>query len=203
MPSRETSMRNLAKARAVCRPPRPWRSNDEARMIRRFVFLRITAHAKKPSGRNWARQLGISHTWLQKLVLKFQAGPNEMWRLQVAKGDPKFGEFSHAQEHSRQMRERGELRLSPSAKRAKFFERYRLLRAKSAAAFIMHSCLYNFHRHECLDSASNKVRRRPVAGKRAKVRRPGSKEDRSRGKSTCCERMSRRYNGMKMMDPIA
>jgi hypothetical protein len=46
-----------------------------------------------------------------------------MWRLQPAKGDPKFGEFSRAQEHSRHTRERGELRLSPSAKRARFFER--------------------------------------------------------------------------------
>jgi hypothetical protein len=124
MPTYESSMRNLAKARAAWRPPRPWRSGDEARMIRRYVFQWLTARGKKPSGRNWARQLGISHTWLQKLVRKFMADSTEMWRLQVAKGDPKFGEFSRAQEHSRQMRERGELRLSPSAKRAKFFERY-------------------------------------------------------------------------------
>ena len=93
-------------------------------MIRRYVFQWLTARGKKPSGRGWDRQLGISHTWLQKLVRKFQADPDEMWRLQVAKGDPKFGEFSSAQEHSRQMKERGELRLPPPAKRAKFFERY-------------------------------------------------------------------------------
>jgi hypothetical protein len=124
MPSYEPSMCNLAEARAAWRPPRPRRSGDEARMIHRYAYQWLTARGKKPSGRNWARQLGISHTWLQKLVRKFMADSTEMWRLQVAKDDPKFGEFSRAQEHSRQMRERGELRLSPSATPAKFFERY-------------------------------------------------------------------------------
>ena len=106
------------------RPPRPWRSGDEARLIRRYVFQWLTARGKKPSGRDWARQLGISHTWLQKLVRKFQAVPNGMWRLQATKGDPQFSDLTRAGEYSRQMRERRELRLSPSAKRAKFFERY-------------------------------------------------------------------------------
>jgi hypothetical protein len=124
MPSYESSMRNLAKARAVWRPPRPWRSRDEARMIRRYVFQWLTARGKKPSDRAWARQLGISHTWLQKLIRKFQADPNEMWRLQTTRGDPRFEDLGRARDYSRQMRERGELRLSPSAKRGKFFERY-------------------------------------------------------------------------------
>lgn len=128
MPSYESSMRNLAKARAVWRPPRPWRGSDEARMIRRFVFQWLTARGKKPSGRAWARDLGISHTWLQKLVQKFQAAPDEMWRLQKTRGDPRFEDLSRAREYSRQMSERGELRgdstLTRSAKLAKFFERY-------------------------------------------------------------------------------
>ena len=88
LPSYESSMRNLAKARAVWRPPRPWRSSDEALMIRRYVFQWLTARGKKPSGRDWARQLGISHTWLQKLVRQFRESPNEMWRLLAANGDP-------------------------------------------------------------------------------------------------------------------
>ncbi len=124
MPSYESSMRNLAKAREVWRPPRPWRSSDEARMIRRYVFQWLTARGKKPSGRNWARQLEISHTWFQKLVRKFQADPNEMRQLQTTKGDPQFSDLTRAREYSRQMKERGELRLPTSAKRAKFFERY-------------------------------------------------------------------------------
>ena len=110
MPSFESSMRNLTKARAKMRPPRRWRSSDESRIIRRYVFQWSTARGQKPSGRAWARKLGISHTWLQKLERKFQADPNEMWRLQALKGDPKFAELSRVQEYSRQMRERGELR---------------------------------------------------------------------------------------------
>jgi transposase len=124
MPSYESSMRNLAKARARWRPPRPWRSSDESRMIRRYAFLWYTARGKRPSGRDWARQLGISHTWLQKLVRQFQADPSQMWRLQRANGDPRFAELTRAREYSQQMRERGELRSSRLARIAKFFKRY-------------------------------------------------------------------------------
>jgi hypothetical protein len=75
MPSYESSMRNRAKERAKMSPPRPWRSSDEARMIRRYAFQWYTGRGQKPSGRAWARKLGISHTWLQKLVRQFQAEP--------------------------------------------------------------------------------------------------------------------------------
>jgi hypothetical protein len=127
MPSYESSMRNLAKAREKWHPPLPWRSSHESRMIQRFVFQWFTGGSKKPSGRDWARKLGISHTWLQKLVRRFQADPNEMWRLQRAKGDPQFSDLTRARECSRQMRQRGELRdglhLSRRARFAKLFER--------------------------------------------------------------------------------
>ena len=37
-------------------------------MVRRYVLLWLTCRvASKPSGRNWAKQLGVSHTWLQKV----------------------------------------------------------------------------------------------------------------------------------------
>jgi hypothetical protein len=124
MPSNESSIRNLEKARAVGRPPRPWRSNDEPHMIRRYAFLWYTARGKRPSGRDWARQLGISHTWLQKLVRQFQADPSPMRRLQRASGDPRFTELSRAREYSQQMRERGELHSSRLARIATFFNRY-------------------------------------------------------------------------------
>ena len=120
MPSYESSMRNLAKARAMGRPPRPWRSSQESQMIRRFVFQWLTCRGKKPSGREWAKELGISHTWLQKLVREFTADPSKMWRLQRA-GDPRSMELNRAQEYTRLMRERGELR--PSG-RAKLIEAY-------------------------------------------------------------------------------
>jgi hypothetical protein len=112
MPSYESSMENLEKARSVGRPPRPWRSREEAEMIRRYVFLWYTGRSKKPSGRDWARDLGISHTWLQRLVREFTADPGEMWRLQVAYGDPAFAQLSRAQEYTREMRERAEFIVS-------------------------------------------------------------------------------------------
>jgi hypothetical protein len=122
MPSYESSMRNLAKARAKGRRPRPWRSTEEAEMIRRFVFWWFTClNRSKPSGRAWARELGISHTWLQELVREFRADPSEMWWLQVARGDPRFEQFSRARQHTRETRERGELRLSRRAKCRKKF----------------------------------------------------------------------------------
>lgn len=124
MPSYESSMRNLAKARAKWRPPRPWRSTQESQMIRRYAFQWFTCRGRRPSGRSWARELGISHTWLQKLVRQFQADPSQMWRLQRASGDPRFTELARARECSRQMKERGELRSSRLARMAKFSERY-------------------------------------------------------------------------------
>jgi hypothetical protein len=69
-----------------------------------------TGRGSKPSGRAWAKQLGISHTWLQQLVRQFQADPNEMRRLQLTKGDPQFADLARASEYTEQMRERSELR---------------------------------------------------------------------------------------------
>jgi hypothetical protein len=120
MPSRESSLRNLQKAREKWRPPRPWRSSQESLMVRRFVFQWFTCRDRsRPSGRAWARRLGISHTWLQKLVREFTDDPSKMWKLQRAKGDPRFSDFTRAQESSRQLRERGELRGGGLSRRAR------------------------------------------------------------------------------------
>jgi hypothetical protein len=111
MPSYESSMRNLERADQKFRPPRPWRSPQESQMIQRLVFWWFTCRdASRPSGRDWARQLGISHTWLQKLVRQFQADPSEMRRLQGSRGDPRFADLARAREYTQQMRERYELR---------------------------------------------------------------------------------------------
>jgi hypothetical protein len=121
MPSFESSMRNLAKAKAKWRPPRPWRSSEEGEMIRRYVFLWVTCRdPSRPSGRAWARELGISHTWLQKLVREFNANPNQMLRLQATRGDPQFSDLSRARDYTEQMKERGELRTSREANLAKY-----------------------------------------------------------------------------------
>ena len=113
----DASMRNLAKARASARyhPPRPWRSKEERLMVRRLVFWWLTCRDRnRPSERAWARQLGVSHTWLQKLVREFNADPMKTRQLQ-AYGDPTPAQLSRAQEVTRQMRQRGELRSSRRA----------------------------------------------------------------------------------------
>ena len=109
----DASMQNLAKARASARwhPPRPWRGKEESRMIRRFVYQWFTCrdHAR-PSGRSWARELGISHTWLQKLAREFREHPDETQREMGRYGEPTLEQLNQAREYTQNMRERGELR---------------------------------------------------------------------------------------------
>jgi hypothetical protein len=86
----DASMANLRKARASCRyhPPRPWRSPQEMLMVRRLALWWWTCRdSSRPSARTWAKQLGVTHVWLLKLVRKFETDPAEVRRLQ-AYGDP-------------------------------------------------------------------------------------------------------------------
>lgn len=110
----DASMRNLQKACARRNElgfySRPWRSKEESLMIRRLVLWWHTSRDnRRPSCRNWAKQLGISHTWVQKLVLKFEAEPNDVRRLH-AYGDPKLEQLERAREQTRRMKEQYELR---------------------------------------------------------------------------------------------
>jgi hypothetical protein len=65
--------------------------------------------------RNWAKQLGISHTWLQKVVRALKANPEEMRRLQ-SQGDVTLAQLDRAKESTQRMRERGQLRLRDQRK---------------------------------------------------------------------------------------
>jgi hypothetical protein len=120
MPSYESSMRNLAKAKARWRSPRPWRSNDESRIIRRLVFLWFTARDRRPSARAWARALGISHTWMQKVIKQIQADPTEMVREVRLRGLATFQQLHRAREFTGRMYEDGQLRTSRGTKWTKF-----------------------------------------------------------------------------------
>ena len=62
--------------------------------------------------RLWGPELSISHAWLQKLVRKFTTDSSQMWRLQGARGDPHLADLSRARDHTEQMKQHGELRLS-------------------------------------------------------------------------------------------
>lgn len=111
----DARMANLAKARRspLYRPPRPWRSKEESSMVRLFVYWWFTSRDRnKPSGRAWARELGVSHTWLQKLVREFHTDPNQIIQRARRAGDPTLAQLDRAREFTRQMRERGELRPS-------------------------------------------------------------------------------------------
>jgi len=113
MDAYDVSMQNLAKARKSPKwhQPLPWRSQQEGRMIRRFIYQWfICCDRNRPSGRSWARQLGISHTWLQKVVREFREHPDETIREMGRHGDPTLAQLNRARDFTRQMRERGELR---------------------------------------------------------------------------------------------
>lgn len=101
-------------------------------MVRRFVILWFTCRDRnRPSQREWARQLGVSHTWVQKLVKKYTANPAEMYEEMGGYGDPTIAALATARERSREMKEAGELRLSKQEQQelrqkkwANFLERY-------------------------------------------------------------------------------
>jgi hypothetical protein len=79
-------------------------------MVRRLALWWWTCRdSSKPSARAWAKQLGVSHVWLLKLVRRFEADPGEVRRLH-AYGDPKSEELNRAKEYTQRMRDRGELR---------------------------------------------------------------------------------------------
>ena len=111
VPSPESSRRNLEKARACWRPPRPWRSHRETEVIRRLVWQWLTYRgAGKWSGRALGRRLGVSHTYIQKLVGQFMIDPGKMQREQRTYGETTFEQLRRAQEETQQERELGYLR---------------------------------------------------------------------------------------------
>ena len=127
MPSREASLRNLVKARNSprWRPPRPWRSKEESEIVRRYAFWWFTCRdPRRPSCRDWARQLGISHTWLLKLIKTFEADPDEMWQLQVDSGGPTLSQLDEARERTQELRRLGGLHPRRRRKRIDLDECY-------------------------------------------------------------------------------
>lgn len=109
----DASMENLRKAKASPKwhPPRPWRSKKESHMIRRFAYMWFTCRdSSRPSCRAYARGLGVSHTWIWKLVRQFQKGAGQIGRLQAAQGTPRYESLLRAKQQTEWMRARGELR---------------------------------------------------------------------------------------------
>jgi hypothetical protein len=81
MPSPESSRWNLEKAKANWRRPRPWRREQERRTIRCLVWQWFIYRGPgKWSARAVGRRLGVSHTYVQKLVREFARDPAKMLR---------------------------------------------------------------------------------------------------------------------------
>src|SRR5690348_15038287 len=146
---------NMQKARAARRrPPLPWRSGMESRVIEQLVWqwfqssdkCRVTSdekrqqqvphrHPAQTAGwvrddspihgtrqiiarakeRPWsavrvARLLGVSHTWVNKLVKKFEADAEGMRRKMRAFAPANLEKLERAREETRREREMGRLR---------------------------------------------------------------------------------------------
>ena len=111
MPSREASLRNLAKARAKWRPPRPWRSAQETRVIKLLAWQWFTYRGRgKWSARALGRRLSVSHTYIQKLVREFASDPSKIDRLARSSQLASFEQLRRAQEETRKQKERGWVR---------------------------------------------------------------------------------------------
>jgi len=133
---------NIQKARAARkREPLPWRSGLESRMIEQLVWqwwvlevrssrLEVgeeSANAAKPLRRDkpWAkyrvaRLLGVSHTWVNKLVKRFEADPERIRRRMAAFAPASFEKLERAREETRRQREYGRLRGGIRWRRVKF-----------------------------------------------------------------------------------
>lgn len=131
MPSRETSRQNLAKANANGRKPRLWRSLAESQTIQRLVWQWYIDQGPRCSRRELARRIGVSHTWVQKLVREFAAywpvplleGFFADGRLQMPRDRYPLATFEQlraAQWETQKLRERGLLRGPRRWKLAEF-----------------------------------------------------------------------------------
>jgi hypothetical protein len=113
MPSCEASRRNLVIARSRWRRPKPWRSQRESRVIRLYVWQWLLGHGPWCSGRALAAWLGVSHTYVQKLVSSMPRDENAFLREMQHSEPPSVAALRCARAESRQQRERGMLRSQP------------------------------------------------------------------------------------------
>src|SRR5215472_4467764 len=112
MPSREASLRNLEKAKRNWRAPKPLRCSIESRVIRRLVWQwHHDRGRRKWSARAVARTLGVSHTYVQKLVREFVGNPDRILReLRTSPGVATVDTFERAQRETRREKESGYVR---------------------------------------------------------------------------------------------
>ena len=138
--ARQARLVNMAKARAARkREPLRWRSGLESRIIEQLVWQwwrttraerpfyarSASRHGEQASGKPWAklrvaRFLGVSHTWVNKLVKRFEADPDRMRRRMGAFAPATFEKLERAREETRRQRELGWLRGPIRMRRVKW-----------------------------------------------------------------------------------
>lgn len=134
--ARQSRLVNMAKARAARkREPLRWRSGLESRIIEQLVWQwwvesrvetrEVAAYAKGSAGRPWAKQrvarlLDVSHTWVNKLVKRFEAEPDRMRRRMAACAPASFEKLERAREETRRQRKFGWLRGPIRMRRVKW-----------------------------------------------------------------------------------
>lgn len=121
MPSPEASRRNLELAKACGRPPRPWRSSAESRLIRLFVWQWLLGRGPRCSQRALARWLVVSHTYVQKVSRTLPRDEHEFLReARGYGGPPTLASLQLARDESRQLRQSGSLRRPRLHKRVEY-----------------------------------------------------------------------------------
>jgi hypothetical protein len=118
--SREAGIRNLdvAMKRGRWRRPRPWRSQAESDVIKRLVWLWFNHRGPgrtRESIHSLARALGVSRSYIQKLVKMFERDPSEMQREDRRRGPANLTQLARGQDETRRQRERGLLRTNARA----------------------------------------------------------------------------------------
>ena len=110
MPSPEASRMNLAKARENWRPPRPWRSQAESRLIRMLTWQWLLGHGPWCSGRALAKWLVVSHTYVQKLARTLSINEVDFLNEVRYSDPPTIEALKRARDESRKQRDCGLLR---------------------------------------------------------------------------------------------
>jgi hypothetical protein len=107
------AMANLDKAMLHWRRPRPWRSQAESAVIKRLVWLWFNHRGPgqtRESIHGVARALGISRSYVQKLVRMFERDPSEMQREDRRHGPANIAQLVHAKAETKRQKECGLLR---------------------------------------------------------------------------------------------
>lgn len=108
----EARQQNIRKARAARkREPLPWRSGLESRIIEQLIWQWwLSTEPRKWPAYRVARFLGVSHTWVNKLVKRFQSDPGRMRRRMRAFAPANLEKLERARQETRWQREHGWLR---------------------------------------------------------------------------------------------